>query len=129
MTPHAVKLGDIPEDVLNLFREMRRITEEVPDLEGGAISCHSLCQALATLFPVTYHEGKLGMCDHGWLRSKTNPAVLMDMYPIAGAASFLIFTDSHVLPWPTLYEEQEISYDKDVCQQQALLLIQEMKNI
>jgi hypothetical protein len=127
MTPHAVKREDIPGGVLKLFREMRNIVEEIPDIEGEMISCHSICQALAELFHVTHHEGKLGMCSHSWLRSKTNPAVLMDMYPIAGAASFIIFTDSHVLPWPTLYEEQKISYDKDTCQRQVLLLIEEME--
>lgn len=127
MTPHAVKRGDIPKDVLDLFRTMRELVEQMSDIEGETISCHSICLALAELFPVTYHEGKLGICDHSWLRSKTNPAVLMDMYPIAGAASFLVFTDSHVLPWPTLYVEKEISYKKEVCQRQVLLLLEEMK--
>ena len=127
MTPHAVKRGDVPRDVLDLFRTMREIVEQIPDTEDETISCHSICQALAELFPVTYHTGKLGICDHSWLRSKTNPAVLMDMYPIAGAASFFIFTDSHLLPWLTLYEEQEISYNKDVCGRQVLLLIEEIK--
>ena len=129
MTPHVVALGDIPEDVLRLFRKMRCLVELLPDIENEVISCHSLCQSLALMFPATYHEGKLGMCDHGWLRSGTNPAVLMDMYPIAGAASFVIFTDSHVLPWSTLYEEREIGYDRNACQRQVLLLVEAMKKI
>ena len=129
MTPHAVGRGDIPRDVLKLFRTMRGIVEDMPDIGGETISCHSLCQALAKVFPVTYHEGRLGMCDHGWLRSETHPAVLMDMYPIAGAASFIVFTDSHVLPWPDLYVEQKISYDRDICSRQVTLLIEEMGKI
>lgn len=129
MTPHTVKRGDIPKEVLELFRKMRTVVEEIPDIEGQMFSCHSICQALAKLFTVTYHEGKIGMCDHSWLRSETNPAVLMDMYPIAGAASFVIFTDSHILPWPELYVEQEINYDRDTCSKQVLLLIEEMEKI
>ena len=129
MTPHVVKRGDIPKEVLSLFRKMRNIIEELPDIEGQIISCHAICQALAELFPVTYHEGKIGMCDHSWLRSKTSPAVLMDMYPIAGAASFIVFTDSHVLPWPMLYEEQEIRYDKNDCRQHILLLTKQIRKM
>lgn len=126
MTPHVVEIDEIPRDLYETFKTMRGIVESLPDIEGELISCHSLCKALTHFFPVTYHEGDCGISNHGWLRSEKHPAVLMDMYPVAGASSLIVFTDSMVLPWEGVYREKDIHYDQNACERQVLLLTEQI---
>ena len=113
MTPFAVQRGHIPKTVLKTFHAMVAMVRDMPDFDFGAkyLSCHALCQSLARYYPVSYHEGRCGAVDHGWLRSLTHPAVLMDMYPVGGGVPFILFTDNCFLPWQDLYQEVAISYD------------------
>ena len=124
MTPFAVQRGHIPKTVLKTFHAMVAMVRDMPDLDFGAkyLTCHALCQALARYYPVSYHEGRCGAMEHGWLRSLTHPAVLMDMYPVGGGVPFILFTDSGLLPWQDLYQEVPISYDKDAYQVQVAVV-------
>jgi len=104
---------------------MRGIIEDMPDFEGEVLTCHSVCRALAERFPVEYVDGRFGeMHDHSWLTEASAPGVIMDMYPVAGASSFIVFTQNFLLPWRDLYKPQKVTFDQPSCSRQVRKLLQ-----
>lgn len=127
MTPVAVSEGCIPYEVLQLFRRMRSAVEEVPDMPATLLTCHAVCQALAAKFGgVEVVEGKFAGSEHSWLTPTGYPAIVMDMYPWAGASSFIVFTDCLLLPWQQLYVPCEIDFDRPDVMHQVTFLLKHM---
>lgn len=121
MTPIVVTCGDIPQELLDLFKAMRKFIEELPDFEGEVLTCHALCAALAQLHPsLRPVDGSFGgMFEHSWLIDDRYPKALMDMYPVAGAVPYIISTSHSFLPWARLYVEKPSNYNKDVFNRQV----------
>ncbi len=116
MKPHVLETGDITPEQYALFLQMRDVFERLPDFEfGKPVSCHMICRAFAENFPVECVDGHFGRgCDHSWLvlgrknreEHGEDTRVIADMYPVAGAAPFLVYT-FFLVPWPALYIEDE----------------------
>ena len=108
MTPESVQNGSITSSEVELFRRMRRAVERMPNVDWGEtlLSCHHLCHALAHIFKgVTPVDGSFGRgMGHSWLvlRNTKDGPIIADMYPVVGAASFLIHAH-WITPWAKLY--------------------------
>jgi hypothetical protein len=111
MTPYAVTSGHIPEDLVKLFKIIRRTFEELPDFEGELITCHAICSAFAERYNLTCVDGYFGKGDeHSWLIDQKHPEVIMDIYPVGGASSCIIY--KHWLTgWANLYIKMTIDID------------------
>jgi len=108
MTPFALEDGYITEKELAHFRHLRLVVERLPDkIISGELSCHHVCHALAQEYGNTVVDGYFGhICNHSWLVLRTNKRgeqVIADMYPVAGASSFLVFTHT-LTAWHGLYK-------------------------
>lgn len=108
MTPESVRSGNITLAEVELFRRMREAVERMPDVAWGGVllSCHHVCHALTAVFDgVTAVDGGFGKnVGHSWLvlRDTRDGPVIADMYPVAGAAPFLIHA-YWLTPWAKLY--------------------------
>ena len=130
MTPYAVSTGDIPASVLDVFHSMRDVVETIPDLQGEDMTCHALCHALSNFFPVIYQEGYCGNhMQHGWLIHRDAPGVVLDMYPIAGASSFIVLTSMRHLPMHAMYKPACIRYDQEKHERQVTLLMELIQKV
>ncbi len=109
---YVVLEGDIGRDVLRVFREMRQVVEALPHYmlpNGVVISCHLLCRALVEQYSGGKGLPKFSVVDgyftkgyeHSWLTTADRRAIL-DMYPVAGAAPFVVATDI-MSPWRGMY--------------------------
>lgn len=114
MKPHVLETGDITPEQYALFLEMRAIFERLPDFDlPMPVSCHMICRAFAENFSVECVDGHFSRgCDHSWLvlgrknreEHGEDTQVIADMYPVAGAAPFLVYT-FFLVPWSRLYIE------------------------
>jgi hypothetical protein len=108
MTPFAVKSKDITQEDYAQFRIMRELVERLPDkIIEPELSCHHVCHALGRAFNVQVADGYFGYThNHSWLvlrKNRVGEQVIADMYPVASAASFLVFAQ-RLTPWASLYK-------------------------
>lgn len=114
-------LRDVPADVLDLFRRIRRTVRRLPDVDLGRdgrgepvlLSCHMLCRALAAHFPVTCRDGCFGAgnATHSWLQATDE--LIVDPYPWATVGGPLLVYVGGMSPQRWLYNEKDISTHLD----------------
>lgn len=121
MTPYSIAQGYIPQEVFDQFKMMRDFVENLPDIEGEVITCHAICRVLAGKYPDFLEaEGTFGdIYTHSWLVCRMYPKIILDMYPVAGASSFIVWTGAFLLPWFRLYKKEPITYDQVVLERQV----------
>ncbi|MBI1755162.1 hypothetical protein HY250_02695 [Candidatus Azambacteria bacterium] len=104
-------MSKVPKEDIKIFREIRLVVEELPDVEFGkgpdgepiVISCHMLTRALAEYFPVKAKDGfMVNIWQHSWLETKGG--FIIDPYPIAlvGGPILVVAKDS---PWGSFYKK------------------------
>lgn len=107
-TPYAVKTGDISFGDLSTLSHIQSEIQRLPDAAG--LSCHDVCAHLARTIPGLVHRrgwfAAVGV-EHSWLVSAENPAVVFDVYPVAGAVPFVVTTAGTLNPWGKLYLEDK----------------------
>lgn len=126
MTPYAVQSGDIPPSLLRRFREMRSKLEELPDFEEELLTCHSVSFAFAKHYGhgLQCVDGAFGgLHDHSWIVDVGSPGVILDMYPVAGASSFIVVTSYSLLPWFKLYVPGNPKFDKKIRKRQVAKIL------
>lgn len=106
MTPFALRRGNIPAAKRRLFERLRADFEAMPDLDpADLVSCHAVCRALERRHPGTrcvdgfFHA--VGQ-DHSWL--DLGDGIVADMYPVAGAAPFMVDASHWMVPWNQIYQ-------------------------
>lgn len=136
MIPYAIRSGYLSSTKLNLFRQLVKDVEEIPDHPNCEIvSCHAVCRALVILHPeLNYVDGyfyKIGH-DHSWI--DMGDGIIADMYPIAASNPFLVDASSWVIPWEYLYiPEPDLLYkgnrDRKTHEDIARYLVEEVRKI
>jgi hypothetical protein len=125
MTPMTVISGDIQQEILDQFKDMRDFVENLPDIEGEVLSCHAVCEALSQIYPdFSRVEGTCGgLYIHSWMISKKYKTVILDMYPVAGACPFIVYAGISLLPWFRLYEKKPVVYDRTEFERQVAKIL------
>ena len=110
MTPYVLSKGYITKQNVALFTRMRKLVEQMDDMEtnGILLSCHLICHALATHFPVEVGDGYFAgnYYQHSWLilwSHDDRNVIIADMCPVAGATPFLVVSSTSS-PWGGLYK-------------------------
>lgn len=110
---YAASKGNIHPADMELFGKIQVILIEMPDIVfdpnerhwdncRNQISCHLICKALARHFEATVGDGFFVRgYQHSWLLP-TSGSSIIDVYPVAGAAPFIVANDS-ASPWSGLY--------------------------
>ncbi len=123
MTPYAISSGSIPPELVECFRIMRNVIENLPDFEGEELTCHAVCTALAKRYNLTCIDGHFGVGnEHSWLIDPAHPKVVMDMYPVAGASSFIVF-NHWLVPWHALYIPKQFDIDTTIRERQVAKIL------
>lgn len=91
----------------------------IKEKQVGHWSCHELCRAFSRLtVGLTWkvQDGYFGLFgyQHSWLWHRdpeSNTVVILDVYPIAGAAPHMVVCSES--PWTHLYIDRERAYSED----------------
>lgn len=113
MRTYARREGYVTDRAMALFERMKADMEAMPDLGAPEdVSCHAVCRVLAARHGVRCVDGFFGGVgnDHSWL--DLGDGVIADMYPIGGAAPFLIWAGHWAVPWHALYVERATLLDE-----------------
>lgn len=101
---HAVKMADIQQFHLDGFQLVLKLLREDKTLLDLK-TCHEVCDYIANVVPcfesIRGHFMQKGF-EHSWLMFK-NSLVLVDPYPIAGAAPLIITLEGTINPWKKIY--------------------------
>lgn len=112
MTPDVKKY--IPDKVFEKFQKIRKIVEEMPDVDLGhdkngekiIVSCHMVAKALAVISGFKVCDGYFGYPDsyrHSWLEASCK--FVIDVYPWAiYGGPILVFKDV-LSPWFKIYQD------------------------
>ena len=109
MTPYAME--HVTDEDFRLFREIRLVVKELPDVELGIgsdgipipISCHTLTRALAEFFPVQVCDGYVqSIWMHSWL--ETRNGAIIDPYPVAMIGGPILVAVPSA-PWEAFYRK------------------------
>jgi len=109
MIPYVMK--DISEDDIVLFEKIKRVVEEIPDVDLGnkvLVSCHMITRALAKFFSIEYKDGLFHKgWQHSWLVTKND--CIIDPYPwVTTSGPIMVYIGAILSPWRSLYIEKEI---------------------
>lgn len=119
MIPYCVSSGDIPKQLVELFHTMRTAFENLPDFEGELITCHAVCTAFAEHYNLTCIDGYFDIGgQHSWLIDPEYPNVILDIYPVAGASSFIIYKHWATI-WAKLYTPIVFDIDTEIRERQV----------
>ena len=111
MNPYVVTM--ISNEDYKLFEKIEKIVQEMPDIDFSEqkresrrkvlLSCHMIARALATFFPLQYHDGYCGDCEHSWLTTKTGN--IIDAYPVGIMGGPILIPTGYAHPFERLYKE------------------------
>lgn len=134
MIPYV--MSKVPKEDLKIFREIRLVVEDLPDVEFGngpdgepiVISCHILARALAEYFPVKVKDGYIlgHWWKHSWLETKGG--FIIDPYPVAllGGPILVAVKSS---PWRSFYKESPEGSFPDLIQEPLLSHVKLLKRV
>ncbi len=114
---YAASKGYIKSADMETFAKIQSVLGAMPDLIfdpeerkwdscKNQVTCHLICRALAKHFKASVCDGYFTHgYQHSWLIAESGSSII-DAYPVAGAASFIVTRDS-ASPWVKLYVESD----------------------
>lgn len=119
---YAASKGNIKPADMEMFGKIQVVLDVMPNMvfdpkERGwdvcknQVSCHLICRALSKYFDATVKDGYFFKgYQHSWLIPKSGSSII-DAYPVAGAAPFIVARDP-ASPWVRFYNESNELQEK-----------------
>ena len=108
MIPLCVFLGDVTQYHLTM---LERVKEDFGRLPGDQeLTCHDVCEHIARkrFMHLEWVKGEFNYLDHSWLQFKSNPRIIIDVYPWACASGPMLLVADGCSPWRFLYKKGKV---------------------